>query len=340
MLLLWQNLILKVQVNSRTKGERKVRRKIIATSLFALLIVMSFTQISSTQAVGEGEWISKYRIEDLVSGQLIKEVDFLNNINTNYASIFAGAEVNVTFTVELATTASFAKLNLRTNLQHSNLEQLYWTLQSPDYVLLGYNPNSVNVEFNQVRGTLVMSLVGKIPITIAQNIPVDYIFVTLYGPSGETLDIIEGSVVTAALDEFQSLYEQKEEKLQSLKDSGVAVGYVELYENVLEQAQDIADLGEVTSAINLLNSLSVSSEPVSGIMESLFLPIAGVLGVLAAIFAFLFFKGRGQIQYLLLVVEDQIKDLEGLTLRVSKIDRSIGTRLAGVRDRLKSLVGM
>ncbi|HUU88663.1 MAG TPA: hypothetical protein VMX17_13040 [Candidatus Glassbacteria bacterium] len=312
----------------------------MAISLFVLLTIMSFTQISLTQAVGQGEWISKYRVEDLSSGQLMQEVDFDNNVNIKYGSIFAGAEVNVTFTVELATTASFAKLNLRTNLQHSKLQQLYWELQSQDYVLLDYNPNSQKVEFNQVRGTLVMSLYGKIPITIASTIPVDYIFVTLYGPSGETLDTIEESVVTAAQDEFQSLLEIKQEKLQSLKDSGVAAGYVELYENVLDQAEDIADQGYVTSAINLLNSLSVSSEPVSGIMEALFLPIAGVLGVLAAIFAFLFFKGRGQISYLLLVVEDQIKDLEGLTLRISKIDRSIGTRLEGVRDRLKSLVGM
>jgi hypothetical protein len=270
----------------------------------------------------------------------MKEVDFSSNVNVDYAPIFAGAEVNVTFTVELATTASFAKLNLRTLMQHSNLQQGFWELQTPDYVLLDYNPNSANVEFNQVRGTLVMSLYGKVPITIASNIPVGYVFVTLYGPSGETLDIIEGSVITAALDEFQSLLEQKEDKLQSLKDSGVAVGYVELYENMLEQAQYEADQGQVTSAINLLNSLSVSSEPVSGIMEALFLPIAGVLGVLMAIFAFLFFRGRGQLQYLLLVVEDQIKDLEGLTLRASKIDRSIGTRLDGVKDRLKSLVGM
>ncbi|MCW3997056.1 MAG: hypothetical protein NWF10_00615 [Candidatus Bathyarchaeota archaeon] len=322
------------------KGELEVRRRIIVSSLFVLLVVLSISNISLTKAVGQGEWISNYRIEDLVSGQLMKEVDFSSNVNVDYAPIFAGAEVNVTFTVELATTASFAKLNLRTLMQHSNLQQGFWELQTPDYVLLDYNPNSANVEFNQVRGTLVMSLYGKVPITIASNIPVGYVFVTLYGPSGETLDIIEGSVITAALDEFQSLLEQKEDKLQSLKDSGVAVGYVELYENMLEQAQYEADQGQVTSAINLLNSLSVSSEPVSGIMEALFLPIAGVLGVLMAIFAFLFFRGRGQLQYLLLVVEDQIKDLEGLTLRASKIDRSIGTRLDGVKDRLKSLVGM
>lgn len=308
--------------------------------IFTLLVLMSFTQIYSIQAVGQGEWISKYRIENLGSGQLMKEVDFKAGIDRDLAPIFAGAEVNVTFSVDIETTASYAKLTLRTNLQHSNIQQGYWELHSLDYPLLDYNPNSQIVEFNQVRGILEISLYGKIPSTIGSNIPVDYIFVTLYGPSGETLDLIEGSVITAALDEFQTLLEQKEEKLQSMKDSGVDPGYIELYENMLVQAQWEADQGLTESAIRLLNSLEVSNEPVSGIMESLFLPIIVIVGVFAAIFAVLYFRGRGQIQYTLLVVEDQIKDLEGLTLRVLKIDRSIGTRLEGVKDRLKSLVGM
>jgi len=308
--------------------------------IFALMLLISFSQIYYIQAVGQGEWISKYRIENLGSGQLMKEVDFNANIDRDLAPIFAGAEVNVTFSVDIETTASYAKLTLRTNLQHSSIQQGYWELHSMDYPLLDYNPNSQLVEFNQVRGTLELSLYGKIPSTTGSNVPVDYIFVTLYGPSGETLDLIEGSVITAALDEFQTLLEQKEEKLQSMKDSGVDPGFTELYENMLEQAQWEADQGQVESAIRLLNSLEVSNEPVSGIMEALFLPIVGIVGVLAAIFVFLYFRGRGQIQYMLAVVEDQIKDLEGLTLRVSKIDRSIGTRLEGIKDRLKSLVGM
>ncbi|KON32366.1 MAG: hypothetical protein AC479_07550 [miscellaneous Crenarchaeota group-6 archaeon AD8-1] len=308
--------------------------------IFALMLLISFSQIYYIQAVGQGEWISKYRIENLGSGQLMKEVDFNANIDRDLAPIFAGAEVNVTFSVDIETTASYAKLTLRTNLQHSSIQQGYWELHSMDYPLLDYNPNSQIVEFNQVRGTLELSLYGKIPSTTGSNVPVDYIFVTLYGPSGETLDLIEGSVITAALDEFQTLLEQKEEKLQSMKDSGVDPGFTELYENMLEQAQWEADQGQVESAIRLLNSLEVSNEPVSGIMEALFLPIVGIVGVLAAIFVFLYFRGRGQIQYMLAVVEDQIKDLEGLTLRVSKIDRSIGTRLEGIKDRLKSLVGM
>lgn len=270
----------------------------------------------------------------------MQEVDYTANINRNYASIFAGAEVNVTLSIELTVTNPASKLTLRTNMQHSNIEQVFWEKKTLDYVLLDYNPNSAFVEFNQVRGTLEISLYGKIPSTIASNIPVDYTFVTLYGPSGETLDLVQASVITPAQGEFQTLLEQKQEKLESLKANGVVAGYVELYENMIEQAEYEAGEGQVASAIQLLNSLDVANEPVSGVMEALFLPIAGVLGVLAAIFAFLFFKGRGQSSYLLLVIEDQIKDLEGLTLRASKIDRALGTRLEGVKDRLKSLIGM
>ena len=312
-------------------------------SLFVFIILISFSQIipifGQTDDQGGG-WITKYRIEDLGSGQLMQEVDYAANINRNYAPIFAGTEVNVTLTIELTVTNPTSKLTLRTNMQHSNIEQVFWEKKTVDYVLLDYNPNSAKVEFNQVRGTLEMSLYGKVPSTISSDIPVDYIFVTLYGPSGETLDVVEEKVVSAAYDEFQTVFEQKQEKLQSLKDSGVAAGYVELYENMLEQAEYEANEGQVVSAIQLLNSLDVANEPISGIMEALFLPIAGVLGALAAIFAFLFFKGRGQSSYLLLVIEDQIKDLEGLTLRAAKIDRALGTRLEGVKDRLKSVIGM
>jgi hypothetical protein len=54
----------------------------------------------------------------------------------------------------------------------------------------------------------------------------------------------------------------------------------------------------------------------------------------------MFLRGRGKIQYVTMVLEDQIRDLEGLTLRASRVDRSISTSLESVKDRLKSVVGM
>jgi hypothetical protein len=75
-------------------------------------------------------------------------------------------------------------------------------------------------------------------------------------------------------------------------------------------------------------------------MEAIFLPLIVVIAVVAAVAGFMFLRARGKIRYVLLVLEDQIKDLEGLTMRASKIDRTLSSSLDSVKDRLKSLVGM
>ena len=223
---------------------------------------------------------------------------------------------------------------------HSTIEDVYWKEVSQDYELLAYNPNSQSVQFYQAKGKLTMTLYGRVPVTVVKDIPVQYLVVTLYGPAGETLDNIKVKVVTAAMDEYETIYAQKEEKLQSLKDNGVAAGYIEIYENVLNESRTQAEQGNVESAIGMLNALSVSNEPASSAIEGLFLPVIGVLIALTAVFGFMFIRGRGKMQYVLLVLEDQIRDLEGLSLRASRGDRSISTSLESVKDRLKSIVGM
>ena len=90
----------------------------------------------------------------------------------------------------------------------------------------------------------------------------------------------------------------------------------------------------------LLNRLNASNAPVPLHTETLFIPVMGVLAVVAVIFVVLFLRVRGKVSYFQLVVEDQIKDLEGLTLRASKIDRAMSSSLESVKDRLKRLVGM
>jgi hypothetical protein len=317
-----------------------LRTRAFAICLLLLLTIVSFTSITSTQGVGQGEWITTYRVEDPKTGQLMLEVDFATGENRTISSIFAGAEVKVTFTVNVAMSASYAILKLKTGLQHSAIEDVYWKLVSQDYALLDYNPNAQTVQFYQVKGNLVMSLYGRIPITAVKDIPVQYLVVTLYGPAGEILDNIKVKVVTAAMDEYQTILLQKEEKLQSLKDSGAAPGYIELYEKVLNQSKVEAEEGYVENAIALLNTLSISNEPVSSYVEGLFLPAVGILIAVSAVLGFMFIRGRGKMQYVLLVIEDQIKDLEGLTLRASKVDRSISSSLETVKDRLKSIVGM
>jgi len=316
-------------------------KKVFAICLLVLLTVVSFGSIMTTQgAAGEGEWITNYRVEDPTTGQLMVEVDFDTGENRTISSIFAGSELAVTFTVDVPVTSPNTILKLKTTMLHSAIEDVYWKLVSQDYELIAYNPNSQEVSFYQVKDKLVMTLYGRVPVTAVKDVPVQYLVVTLYSPAGETLDNIKVKVVTAAMDEYQTILLQKEEKLQSLKDSGVAAGYIELYENVLNESRVQAEQGNVESAIAMLNTLSVRNEPASSAVEGLFLPVVGVLVAVAAVLGFMFIRGRGKMQYVLLVLEDQIRDLEGLTLRASKVDRTISTSLESVKDRLKSIVGM
>jgi hypothetical protein len=313
----------------------KTKLLAMATCLFLLLTIVSVTP---SYAVGEGEWITKYKIVDASTGAVLMEVNFVTGVNSTYAPILEGTELEVTFTVNVVLTGGTLKLS--TSMLHSQIHDTYWSLLTLNYTFSGYNPNSATVQFSAVKGTFDMICYGKI-----RNYPTGTVFpvpvslVTLSSSGGDVVDQIQPNVVNAAVDEYQKLLQQKEVKLQSLKDSGVAAGYVELYGNVIDQAKAEAAQGYVDSAIALLNALAVSSEPASSFVEGLFIPIIGVLAALAVAFLLVFMRARGKVNYFQSVIEDQIKDLEGLTLRASKIDRTISSSLESIKDRLMRLVG-
>lgn len=313
-----------------------------------LLVTVYITSVSSVQAVSGG-WITKYRIEDVGTGQLILEKDLQTGATSGSGSIFEGAELKVTVTINIGVNNPSANLKLGTSMLHSALQaNKYWELQSQDYSLGTFNPNQQTISFSQTAGVLVISCYGKVPVgkvsqvvggvTLHKPIPIS--LVSLQDPGAAILDEVKPNITDARIDEYQNLLKQKEAKLQSLKDSGVAAGFIEIYANVINQTQSMVAQGFTDSAISLLNGLSVSSEPASATMEVLFLPIIGVLAAVSVAAIFLFLKARGKIGYFQLVVEDQIKDLEGLTLRASKVDRTISSNLESVKDRLKRLVGM
>ena len=320
-----------------------MKTKVLAIYLLLVLTFATVGFIATTKgATGEGDWFSSYQVEDQGTGELLVEVNFADDVNRTLSPIFGGSELAITFTVDVPVTSPSTLLKLKTALIHSTGEDVFWKLVTQDYAehLPAYNPNSQEVQFYQAKGELTMTLYGRVPTTVAQDIPVRYILVTLYGPAGETLDQIRVTVVTAETSEYQEILVEKQDSLQSLKDSGVAPGYIELYENVLNESQVQASLGNVESAIGMLNTLDVKDVPAYSTVEGLFLPVVGALIAIVVVLGIMFLRGRGKIQYVTMVLEDQIRDLEGLTLRASRVDRSISTSLESVKDRLKSVVGM
>lgn len=317
--------------------------KLVGLCLFLFLVAASMLPV---QCVGEGEWIVNYRVEDLKTGQIILESDFQTGEINEYFPLFAGSELLVTITVDVAITATYATLRLATNLEPSTIEDRYWQLPAQDYRFVDYNPALQYVEFQQVKGNFTILCYGRISTGITQekidgfvlHKPEDYFLIKLTSPSGELLDQIKSDVLDAELAEYRNLLDKREDKLETLKNTGVAPGYLEIYEGVLEQAETQAELGFVDEAIAILDLLAVSQEPVSSSVEILFLPVMGGLAIAVVAMGFLYLRARSKRSYVLSVIEDQIKDLEGLTLRASKLDRTISSRLESIKERLKKLI--
>ncbi len=318
----------------------KLKNKILALSLLFILTTMMIMSFSSVKAVGEGQWITTYSIEDS-SGQLLVQYNPTTNTTNILAPVLPGADIKVTFTINIVALGADT-LRLSTSLLKSTSHPSgYWDLQTSTYDMgSSYNPASQSTTFKWTAGTFDMVLYGKVPTsttTVAQAVKV----VSLYGGSGGTaLDEVTVQATSADLANFNVLYSQQETKLKGLISSGVAQGYIDIFTNVLNASRAIANAGDVSDATALLNSLNTSNPPVTSSTEILFIPVIAVLAVLAVIFVVMFLRVRGKVSYFQLIVEDQIKDLEGLTIRAAKIDRAMSSNLESVKDRLKRLVGM
>jgi hypothetical protein len=326
----------------KNSGGSKLKNKILSLSLLLILVTMMILSISPpVKAVGEGQWITTYKIEDATSQQLLVQYDPNTNTTNTLAPILPGADIKVTFTINVIAPGA-ETLKLSTSLTKSTSHPNgYWELLTEGYILgATYNPASSSTAFKWAVGTFDMVVYGKVPSSTSNVAKTVNVVTLASGAGGAPIDLITVQATSAGLANFNVLYAQQDEKLNSLISSGVSQGYIEIYTNVLNASRTIANSGDVINAIALLNGLNVSNAPVSSTMEMLFLPIAGVLAAVAVIFVVMFLRVRGKVSYFQLVVEDQIKDLEGLTLRASKIDRTMSSSLESVKDRLKRLVGM
>jgi hypothetical protein len=318
-----------------------LKNKILALSLLVILTTLMIISISPpVKAVGIGQWITTYQIEDS-TGQILVQYDPATNTTNTLAPVLPDTDVKVTFTVNVIVPGSDT-LKLSTNLQKSvSNPSGYWALQTTTYDMgTTYNPASASTTFKWTVGTFDMVLYGRIPKSASNVAQTVKVVMLSSSAGGVSLDQITVQATSANLANFNVLYSQQETKLKGLISSGVDQGYIDIFTNVLNASRSIANAGDVNDATTLLNSLNNSNAPVTSATATLFIPIMVVLAVVAVIFVVLFLRVRGKVSYFQLVVEDQIKDLEGLTLRASKIDRSMSSSLESVKDRLKRLVGM
>ncbi len=321
-----------------------MNKKILALGLLLLLTTMFVSSISmlpvKAQDTGIGSWITSYQISDYNTGKLLASYDSTTNTTQTLSSPSPGESLKVTFTVNVFTGGS-GDLSLSTSLQ-SLLQGQFWQLSTQSSYNLGsdFSASANPTRFTWTEGTFTMTVIGIVPTPSSdvQQAPVHV--VSLYGPDGSLLAQISITAVGSQMAAFLTLYSQKNSELNRLISSGTNSGYIQLYTSVLNESQNVANAGDVADASAMLNDLNGANAPPTSASQVLFIPLIVVVAVIAAVFAFLFMRIRGKVSYFQLVVEDQIKDLEGLTLRASKIDRTMSSNLESVKDRLKRLVGM
>jgi hypothetical protein len=272
--------------------------------------------------------------------------------------LFEGGQYNITFIVKVPSPdLPNIFVSLETKLEHTYLDRYWELIKHPEGADLSrWTPNLNRTEFNRVPGNWTIASYGKIQedITIerctdlqielhkTKQIPQA---IELRDEHGIQVGRINIDAIDAEIDAYRTLLQQKERNLALMRSIQVDPKYIELYEAILDKARTESILGFVDKAMDLLNLLPSNTDGmppvhVPSFLETMFVPAVAGLSVAVVLVGFLFIRLRGKLGYTLKVLEDQVKDLEGVIMKASRVDKSISTRLESIRDRLKNLLGV
>ena len=292
-------------------------------------------------------WIEEYRLEHYSTNQRILEWKSESGQLTQNVPVLAGNEYMLSFRIKVRQTVDNAvlELHLSDKLEMKSMK-VFWEIESVELPLTSdYNLAKRVIKFNHTQGVYGLSIVGDIDRTLTStgtgvvlHKPVDLTFISLWGPGGTLYDEITLNVIDNRIDDYRRLRSQKEVELAQYRQTSVDPAYVQLYEKFLNIAISEAELGLVDSAINLMNNLQVEAPPVEtgpSWQEQYFLPAVGALAVLFILSAALFMRSRSRLGFVTMLVEDQIREMEALQSRASRVDRSLAQKLQEINDRLK-----
>lgn len=315
-----------------------MKTRLLVIFAFSMLIAALVLPNSVARSGGNG-WIKLIEV-DILHGQRVDE-------------FFEGSQYNITFSINV-TSGSNTNLTLCINLEHATLEDRYWQLHPPYPPVVDWDPNSRCNKLRQNIGVWVISCFGKIPddITIQREGSIElhkmvenYVAVELKDPQNYILGNVTLDVIDAKIKEYRTLNSTKEGVVAKMRNAKVVPQYIDLCEKILAEARKESSIGFVDEAISLLNLLPSNTDglppiPQPSFMETMFIPAVAGLSAAIVLVGILTFRWRGKLGYTLRVLEDQVKDLEGVIMKASRVDKSISTRLESIRDRLKNLVGV
>ncbi len=313
-----------------------------------LLIVTLICSVTPTvKAQSTLPWIEEYTLINYSTGQTVLEWRSETGELLQNAPVLAGDEYQITFTLNLRQTVDGAILTLSLSdymLQQS--ESVYWEVEPHFPRTEGFNPATRTINMHHDQGVYEITATGKIKndatILTGEGVslhnPLDIMLIKLDGPAGTEYDQITVTVIDNVIDDYRFLLKQKKAELQEYEEGNVDPAFIQLYKNYIELSEKQADQGLVESAIDLLNNLEVEVPPTEvgpSWREKYFIPAVGGLTVITVLGIVLFVRTNSRLGFLKMVVEDQIREMEALQSRASRIDRNLAQRLDEINTRLK-----
>lgn len=303
---------------------------LLLTTLFTLSVVVPIAAAQS-----QTNWLTAESVFDITgNASLQPNQPFLT-----------GHTYNVTMKVAVPfSQSSTFSLALNSLLSPSGAQ--YWYVKTPSYG--GYNasnfsPGSTQITFKQVNGSVVVSVIFGIPLSLTlvtspgnftRHLAVDnFAYVTASVSGGAQVGTLAATVEDQTIQTYLTTYQQK----STLISSGqIDSSYSTVVSGILTQAQSLYTLGLPDQGTSLLNTIVPSSFPAppSSSMSTALLAGVVVAAVIIVVLIVLMIRGRGKQGFASGVVSEVQKELAVLEVTAAKYDRALADRLKAVRDKL------
>ncbi|MEM2211671.1 MAG: hypothetical protein QW372_01285 [Nitrososphaerales archaeon] len=301
---------------------------LICISLLALFLL----NLPSIMAQPAGPYITDWRIEDP------------NRIDVTNKTLIAGGTYTIYFKVVIRAAPPGVNLSLETPLV--KVGDVYWRLYN-NYSGINttkWQPGRSILIFKAVEGVADLSLIGKIPdnYTISKIAPSyelhfekSFPIVILRYVSGAELDRKEVRVTDKTIIQYSNLVMEKSKLVNTtITDPNFAA----LYNSIINLAKKYSSIGDVNRAIEILELLPKREGfPPPREDTSIYLYGIGGLGGIVVILAILLMRSRSYSSFILREVDEQVRQLDTLLIRLTRIDKSLAGEVNNIKEKLQKI---
>jgi len=308
-------------------------KRILVLVLAATFVLASFAPMTISQS--QTNWLSVQSVFDITGNASLQ----------NSQPLLTGHDYNVTMQISVPFSQGSSQFALKLNQTLLASGAQYWYVKTPSYA--GYDsstfsPGSSQVSFTQVQGTVVVSVIFGVPLSLtletAGNLTrhlavmnFDYVVATVTG--GSQVGVLAATVEDQTIQTYLTTYQQK----STLISSGqIDPSYTTVVNGILAQAQALYALGLPDQGTSVLNIITPSSFPTPPSNTTSTALLAGVVvaAVIIVVLLVVMIRGRGKQGFATGVVTEVQKELAILEVTAAKYDKALADRLQALRNKL------